>query len=310
MTDASPDLHDCIVVGGGPAGLSAAIYLARFRRRVVLVDAGESRARLIPRSHNHPGYPDGIRGEMLLSRMREQARNHGVVHLCEHASRIAREPDGHFLLQAGGELIGRHLILATGSRDRLPPVPDPLRHIRDGRLRQCPICDAYELTGKPVGVIGAGDGAAGEALFLRQYTPDIAMLTLGETLAVPAGVRAKLDRAGVRILSDPARAWEFGESGVAVTVGNLRYRFEAIYSGLGIDPQNALARQLGLDLADDGRILVDAHQQTSVTGVFAAGDVVTGLNQIAVAMAQAEIAATRVHTLLRLAEGRCVADSL
>lgn len=301
---------DCIVVGGGPAGLTAAIYLARFRRRVILLDGGESRAGLIPRSHNHPGYPDGIGGRELLDRMRQQLRNYGVTCLPDQATDIARLQDGRLAVQAGGTLVADHVILATGSRDRLPPIRDALRHIREGLVRQCPVCDAYELTGKPVAVIGDGDCAAGEALFLRHYTSDITVLTLGQDLQVSAGVRSKLDRAGVRIVTEKAAGWDFGGDRVDVRLEGGQRRFAAVYSGLGSDPQNTLARKLGAKLAADGRILTDAHQETSAEGVFAAGDVVTGLNQIAVAMAQGEIAATRIHSRLRLAEGRCVADSL
>ena len=301
---------DCAIVGGGPAGMTAAIYLARFRRRVALIDSGQSRASLIPRSHNHPGYPGGIHGDDLLDWMRQQMDRFGVTVLNGKATDIAPLPEGGFRITAGQALAADHVLLATGSRDRLPPLRDALDHIRQGLLRQCPICDAYELAGQPVAVIGAGDCAAGEALFLRHYTPDITLLTLDDDLTVAPQVREKLDKAGVRIVTGKAAGWDFGEGGVGVTLGGRPARFRAVYSGLGIDPQNSLARRLGLDLAEDGRITTDAHQASSVPGVFAAGDVVTGLNQIAVAMAQGEIAATRVHNLLRLQEDRCLTDSI
>ncbi len=307
----APQDFDCAVIGGGPAGLTAAIYLARFRRRIVLIDGGDSRASLIPRSHNHPGYPDGIRGNDLLARMREQAHNFGALSVSHNATQVAALPDGRFRVSAGRDIVASHLILATGIRDRMPPIDNARDHVRDGLIRQCPVCDAYELTGHPVAVIGTAACAAGEALFLSQYTPDITLLTLGEEMDLPDTVMGKLADAGVRIVHDPVQSWDFGPDGVGVrfATGDDR-RFTAVYSGLGNDPRNALAACLGLDLAEDGRIVTDAHQQTSVPGVFAAGDVVTGLNQIAVAMAQGEIAATRIHSLLRLQENRCVPDSL
>lgn len=304
------DTYDCLVVGGGPAGLTAAIYLARFRRRVVLVDGGKSRAFLIPRSHNHPGYPDGIRGDDLLARMRQQMQQYGVPCLSVQATDAALLPDGRFSVQAGQPIIADHIILATGSRDRVPPLEGIIQHIRNGLVRQCPVCDAYELIDKPVAVIGTQDCAAGEALFLCHYTSQVTLLTLGDELAVSEEVQSRLDDAGVRIVRERATDWDFRDTGVDIRLGDERLRFAAVYSGLGIDPQNALARDLGVALAEDGRILTDPHQHTSVEKVFAAGDVVTGLNQIAVAMAQGEIAATRVHSLLRLREGRCLADSL
>ena len=309
---------DCVVVGGGPAGMSAAIYLARFRRRVALIDKGHSRASLIPRSHNHPGYPDGIRGGALLDRMRQQMHQFGVTAVQGEATDAAQRPDGLFAVQAAGQsLLADHLILATGVRDRLPPVEDPLHQIREGLIRQCPVCDAYELTDQPVAIIGAGACAAGEALFLCHYTADVTILTLGESPDLPGDTLAKLDRAGVRMVPDPVLTWDFdgdggdGKRGVSVALASgRRLDFAAVYSGLGNDPRTDLARRLGVSLADDGRIGTGDHQETSVPKVFAAGDVVTGLNQIAVAMAQGEIAATHVHNLLRLREGRCVADSL
>lgn len=313
-----PVPFDCVVIGGGPAGMSAAIYLARFRRRVALIDKGHSRAALIPRSHNHPGYPDGIRGGDLLDRMRQQMQQFGVTAVQGQATDAERRPDGLFAVRVAGQtLLADHLILATGVRDRLPPVDDPLRHIREGLIRQCPVCDAYELTDKPVAVIGAGASAAGEALFLCHYTAEVSILTLGESPDLSEDILAKLQRAGVRMVRDPVRSWNFGgdqangDRGVSVCLASgQRLDFAAVYSGLGNDPRNDLADRLGVTLADDGRIGTGGHQETSVSKVFAAGDVVTGLNQIAVAMAQGEIAATHVHNLLRLREGRCVADSL
>ncbi len=305
----TPDAFDCAIVGGGPAGLTAAIYLSRFHRSVVLIDAGDSRASWIPRSHNHPGYPDGIHGNDLLARMREQLANFGAVVIADKATGARALPDGGFSVQAGRDVTARHLILATGIRDRLPPIKDALDHVREGLIRQCPVCDAYELTDKPVGVIGTAACAAGEALFMRHYTSDVTLLTLGGDMDVPPRVMDKLDKAGVRIIRDKALDWDFGPDGVQVSLeGGARHRFAAVYSGLGNDPRNDLATDLGLDLDDDGRILTDAHMQTSVPGVFAAGDVVTGLNQIAVAMAQGEIAAVDIHNHLRRAEGRYLPD--
>ncbi|PZX53715.1 thioredoxin reductase (NADPH) [Cereibacter changlensis] len=304
----APEPFDCLVIGGGPAGLTAAIYLARFRRKVALVDSGQSRAALIPRSHNHPGYPDGIRGVSLLAQMREQAARFGVTPVDAEVTGAQRDRDGGFLLRAGEDSFAApHLVLATGVRDHVPPVSDPLRHVREGLIRQCPVCDAYEVIDRPVAIIGAGACAAGEALFLRHYTADLVLLTLGKPLKLEAETRARLQAAGVGIVEAPLVGMDFQEDGVQVRLaGEPPRRFAAVYSGLGNEPRNGLAESLGVTLADDGRIVTHDHQRTSVEGVYAAGDVVTGLNQIAVAMAQGEIAATAIHNALRQAEGRCL----
>ncbi|MFD1481042.1 NAD(P)/FAD-dependent oxidoreductase [Paracoccus nototheniae] len=296
---------DCIVVGGGPAGLTAAIYLARFRRRVVVVDAGESRTGLIPRSYNHPGFPSGIEGRVLLQRMHRQLTELDVPVLREKAIRIDRLPKGGFEVLAEKLLLARQVILATGVRDRIPAIAGASAAVTSGRIRLCPVCDAFELTGEPVGVVGADRHAAAEALFVSHYSRRTTLLTLGQPLDLQDVDRATLINAGIEIELAADWTWDFGGAGVTLHRLNHPSRsYAAICSGLGCDPQTGLARDLGVSLDDDGCVQTDAHQQTDVPGGLAAGDVVTGLNQIGVAMGQAEIAAARVHNLLREAENR------
>ncbi|WP_145107564.1 NAD(P)/FAD-dependent oxidoreductase [Cereibacter sediminicola] len=297
-------MADCIIVGAGPAGLTAAIFLARFRRSVMLLDGGESRASLIPRSHNHPAFPDGIRGAELLSRMRAQLGHLGIAPTPLAAESGRRLPDGGWRIETQqGPLEARHLILATGVRDRLPDLPDAVRHVREGLIRQCPVCDAFEVIDHCIAVLGHEDCAVSEALFLRSYSPRITLVSIGQDL--PEASHRQLAEAGVRVDPRPVRRIE-ADAGRRVTIhfaDGEPGRFDTLYAGLGNDPQTALPRSLGMALLPDGRIGTDAHQRTELPGVWAAGDVVTGLNQIAVAMAQAEIAATDIHNHLRAAEG-------
>lgn len=291
--------------------MTAAIYLARYRRRVAVIDAGNSRAALIPRSHNHPGYPDGIHGPELLEKMRVQMTRFGVAVMRDQVRGAVALHDGGFQVDGAITSLADAIILATGVQDRLPPITDALNHVREGLIRQCPVCDAYELTGKPVAVIGAGDCAAGEALFMSHYTPEVSLLTLGASLAVGDDVASRLEDAGVRLIDDAIEAWSFAKGHVVVHfAAGQSLRFAAVYSGLGNDPRTQIAANLGVGLAPDGRILTSPHQETSVPNVYAAGDVVTGLNQLAVAMAQGEIAASRIHSIVRLRERRCLSDTL
>lgn len=301
---------DCCIVGGGPAGLTAAIFLARFRRRFRLLDGGESRASWIPRSHNHPAFPDGINGFELLDRMRAQLSHFGSAPQPGLATGIAREADGRLRVEtAEGALVAANVILATGVRDRLPPVEGAVGHVREGIIRQCPICDGYEVMDRRIAVLGHRPCAAGEALFLRTYTRDITLVTMGEPLELGAEDRRRLGAAGVRIVEAPLRRLhcESGDVEVHFADGE-RMDFFAVYSGLGTDPNTALARDLGVELTPDGRLVTDDRQRTSVEGVYAAGDAVTGLNQIAVAMAQAEVAAVAIHNDLRRAEGMTLCE--
>ena len=302
------ELRDCIIVGGGPAGLTAAIFLARFRRHAVLLDAGESRAAWIPRTHNHPAFPEGIRGTDLLDRMRAQAAQFGAEIAPHRALRLSREGAGFRLDTDGPAFRAPAVLLATGATDRIPDIAGARDHVLHGTLRQCPICDAWEVTGRRIVVIGAGPHAVEQTLFLSTYSPHVTLAALRDDPPPTTDQRAALLRAGASILDTPVQSIACEDGAVTLDLGRKRTaRFDVAYAGLGIVPQTDLVRPLHPRLAADGRIVTDAHQETSVPGLWAAGDVVTGLNQIAVAMAQGEIAATAIHNAARRAEGRSLA---
>ena len=294
---------DVAVIGAGPAGLTAAIFLARFRRRVRVLEDGQSRARLIPRTHNHPAFPDGIQGDVLLARMREQLARFGPVPERRAVTGLQLLRDG-FAVETEASVIGaRFVLLASGVRDRLPPLPDALRHVKAGLIRQCPICDGYEVRDERLLVIGDLPCTAGEALFLRTYTPDISIATLGGPLTVDCAARDRLRAAGIRVEEGAVRRIG-AERGVTLDMADgRRLRFDRAYAALGVEPRLAGAERIAPDRDTEGRVVTDARQETSVPGLFAAGDVVTGLNQIAVAMAQAEVAAVTIHNRLRAGEG-------
>jgi len=159
MNEAAPSatLTDCLVVGAGPGGLTAALYLARFHRDCLVVDAGASRASLIPRSHNYPGFPPGISGDALLARLREQATGHGARIERGHVERIEPHAEGFTAHYDGRICIARRIILATGVEDTLPQMPDARAAIAMGSLRLCAICDGYEVHGDNVAVYGEAE---------------------------------------------------------------------------------------------------------------------------------------------------------
>jgi thioredoxin reductase (NADPH) len=191
--------------------------------------------------------------------------------------------------------------------DVLPAVADAAAKVREGLLRCCPICDAYEVTGRALAVVGSGAGAAGEALFLTTYSPRVTLVTLGASADIAEDVLARLDAAGVAVVAEPVLEITASHDRVQVRLPERTLRFDAIYAGLGARPRTELAASLGVKLGADGRIVTDSRQRCSLPGCYAAGDAVTGLNQIAVAMAHAEIAAVDIHNSLREREGRCVA---
>ncbi len=292
---------DCLVIGAGPAGLTAAIYLGRFRRRFCVIDGGESRARLIPTSHNHASFPDGIAGPALLERMATQARKYGARIQPGTVTGLARDRDGLFSARMDGIVVrARTVLMATGVIDIEPDLPDVPGAIGRGLIRHCAVCDGYEVIGHRVGVIGRGDGGLHEALFLRTYADDITLLSLGQPLDLAAEELRKAEAAGIVLVEDPVASVEFEGDRIAslTTRGGVCKPFDSVYSALGDNVRSDLARQIGATLEDKGCIITDEHQHASISGLHAAGDVVRSLDQISVAMGEAAVAATSIHNSL------------
>lgn len=289
---------DCLVIGAGPAGLTAAVYLGRYRRDTLVLESGASRAALIPKSHNYPGFPEGISGAELLQRLRLQAMRYGA-RIREAAVRtLERNDDGDYVAGFGDErVVARSVLLATGVVDVEPDLPDLMGAIHRGLVRHCPICDGYEVSDQRVAVIGLGDKLAREALFIGRYTRQLTAFCAGSASAMDAPLRSKLAAAAIRLVDRPIRR-VCTEGGAVIgleTDDGEVHRFDTLYSALGEKPRSELALGLGARCNEDGQILVDQHQQTSVPGLYAAGDVVCALNQISVATGHAAIAATAIH---------------
>jgi len=304
MSDLASDV-DVLVIGAGPAGLTAATYLGRFLRSVIVADGGAPRASWIPLSHNTPGFPAGITGDAILARMREQAEEYGAVIEPGRVETLIPEGPGFEAWLNGRCLRARAVLLATGVTDRHPDLPGVERAIERALVRICPICDGYEASGKAVAVIGDSDFGVREAAFLRTYSDQVTLIHTGPPGALTE--REALDRLGVELVETPIETVRLEDDRVTALgwTGNDR-SFDLVYSALGTSPNTDLAEALRARLADDGRLQVDLHQRTSVAGLYAAGDAVRGLNQIAVATAEAAVAATDIHNTLRQAEGMTV----
>lgn len=287
---------DVAIVGGGPAGLTAAIYLTRFHLRTLVIDAGHGRALMIPVSHNHAGHPAGIPGTDLVARMRAQASEYGARIIDAEASSISGTA-GDFRIDAGGGFRARAVLLATGVRNHRPKMDDALHAdaVARGLMRYCPICDGFEVTDKRIAVIGSGSHGVDEAIFLRSYSRDITLIAADGRHDLDAPQRARLADAGIAAIDGPATDFRIEAGTISLETGTGRRQFDTVYPALGSLVRSGLAEQLGADLADAGCIRVDAHQRTSIKGLYAAGDVVPGLDQISSAMGQAAVAATAIR---------------
>ena len=289
------DIDDVLVIGGGPAGLTAATYLGRLHRRCRVLDAGDSRARWIPETNNCPGFPQGIAGAALLARMREQAATHGAAFDEAMVTSLSRGAGGFTVEDATGRRWrARAVILATGLSDRLPQMEHIEEAVACGAVRLCPVCDAYEVTDRDIGLFGPWDDIVSHVRFLRGYSRRLSLLPTDAQ-----GDRAPLEGLDVRVLPGGGRLLFDGRRCGYLVEGDDCFWFDTVYPFLGCDSSAGLAAQAGVVLTEAGEIPVDRnHQTTGVPGLYAIGDVVSGLNQISVAVGQAAVAALEVHRML------------
>jgi len=291
--------QDALIIGAGPAGLTAAIYLGRFRRRCLVLEDGHSRARWIPASHNVPGFTAGIGGSEFLRALKEQALKYGAQIRNSRVSSITKDGEIFIVHTAHGTLSSRYVLIATGVRDHLPPIEGASEAVLRSLLRCCPICDAFEAIDKRIGVIGDGALGVREAEFLRHYSNRVTLLHIGASIIDPTNALSESNIEGLSIkLSD----LHIHQERVTLCAATGERSFDVLYLALGCSSQHALARSLGAGCDEQGALVVNGHQETTVPGLYAAGDVVRGLNQVVIAAAESAIAATDIHNKLRNAE--------
>jgi thioredoxin reductase (NADPH) len=296
------DFPDIAIVGAGPAGLSAALYAARFRRRTLVLHDGKSRASHIPLTHNVPGFENGVAGQDLLHRMHRHAARYGAIFEQAEISDLAAEGDGFELAAADGRRWrAGAVILATGIRLNQVDM-DARTHqaaIDAGRLRYCPVCDGYEHIGRKIAVLGCDRSGVAEALFLTDFSPDISILTRQQA-ELTTDERAQLAAAGIAVITEPVAEYILRDDGIVVRLESGQFaRFDVLYGALGSVPRNRLAVAAGISVDADGVTPADSPLGTNVPGLFCAGDVVAGLDQISVAIGHGAMAATRAHNWLR-----------
>ncbi|KOV24957.1 thioredoxin reductase [Streptomyces sp. XY431] len=268
--------YDVVVVGGGAAGLSTALILARACRRVAVVDAGQPRN--APAAHMR-GFlsRDGTAPAALLAAGRAELRDYGVDLLDGRVDRIvpvpgAAEPAFEVQLAGGQALRARRAVVATGLRDGLPDLPGlAARWGRD--VLHCPYCHGYEVRDRPLGVLGTAPGAVGQALLLRQWSADVVLLA--HTLELSADDRARLGARGVRVVEgEVVRVAVVDDRlrGVELADGSAVPR-EALFLFPHLAPRDAPLFGLDCDRDAQGWVGTDRAGRTSVPGVWAVGNV-------------------------------------
>jgi thioredoxin reductase (NADPH) len=304
-------VYDTLIVGGGPGGLTAAIYLRRFTRNVALVDKGNSRLRLIPVSHNYPGFPEGVPGNVLLGNLGVQLERYGGTVMPGEIVDLRIE-DGLFVGDyqpdasedepepALVQLRAHTVLLATGVADAGLPIESWREAIAFGSLRLCPVCDGFDVMDKRIAVATADTNPVGHALFMRTFSEDVTLFERGSPSMLDDDDRRRLQAAGVRLVESPLLSVTLDASMKPVmhTEDGEEYSADVFYPMLGEKARSSLAAKLGAETAQCEELVVDEHFATSVPGLYAIGDVVVGLNQIAVATGGAARAAVRIHNQL------------
>jgi thioredoxin reductase (NADPH) len=295
----TPSRLDCLIIGGGPAGLTAGIYLSRYRRRVLVIDSGASRASLIPKTHNYPGFPAGITGRHLLSELRTQAGLFGTAIEQGSIERLEVVDNGLRARLGSRHITASKVLLATGIVDEKPALPNLQEFIYEGAVRFCPICDGYEAAGKRIAVMGRLEQALKKALFLRTYARTITLLVLDDPIRLNAQQKQLLKAAGIcepmaPVIDLTAR----GDLIEADLANGTRIEADILYPAMGARVHSELAIELGARANPNGCLMVDDKQRTSVPNLYAAGDVTLELHQLAVSFGQAAVAATDIHNNL------------
>ncbi len=266
---------EVLVVGGGPAGLSAALYLARFDRSVILFDAGHGRSTWHQVNHNYLGFPGGIAARDLRELGRQQLAEYPqVVCLERKITEVRRDGDGFVAGGKAGEWRGRAVVVATGVVDHYPHFEAWDEYV--GRsMFWCITCDGYACKGERVVVIGNQNTTASEAMQLLRFTDQLTLLTNSSDCDIDEASQAKLEAAGIPLIHDKIDSVT-GEGGYfrqIQTVSGQTIDLDQLFSVQGQTPQTELIEELGVELDASGYITVDTEQTTSVPGVYAAGDV-------------------------------------
>ncbi|MEF8814613.1 MAG: NAD(P)/FAD-dependent oxidoreductase [Halovenus sp.] len=297
--DSSVEEYEVVVVGGGPAGMSAALYSTRLGHRTAVVTRGGGRAAMMQEVHNLIGVREETSGGELLATGQEQLEAYGCDIHRDMVSSCSHDGDRIRLDGNSGEYAAEAIVLATGFNDVRPEPPLP----RTGRgLHYCLHCDAHMFVDEPVYVMGHSESTAHVAGIMLNFTDEVDILTRSDEPGWSEKTANVLERHPIDIVHEDVTGVQNGEDGwleaLEFADGTVR-EYRGGFAMYGAEYNNGIARELGCDINDDGTIEVGDHGETSVENVYAVGDCTPGHNQLPIALGQGARAGIDIHFQLR-----------
>lgn len=299
-------IFDCIIVGGGPAGLSAALYMGRLRRTVLVIDDKKGRSTWHQVNRNFLGFPSGVHATALRELGETQAREYGAqfVDDCATGVKMSKEEGRDRLFTVAtseGEFVGRTLILATGVKDNFPEFEGSEQCIGKSMF-WCVICDGYESAGKNVVVLGHTDHAASLALQLLVFTKKISLVSWDEPFDLEPMRMEALREHDIEMYDSRCNSFNCPREGQLHSItleDGKEIALDMLFVAQHTEPNSHLAKQLGLNVDEHGYVRADAEQCTNVEGVYVAGDLTRLFNhQITSAVHEGGMAAAAANYYL------------
>ena len=295
-----PESYEVAVIGGGPAGLSAALYTTRLGHDTALIDRGGGRAAMMLDTHNVIGVPESVSGNEFLQTATEQIESYGADVVRDFITDIEQTSDGRFRLSGNStDIVADRVVLGIGFSDERPNPPLP----RTGRgLHYCLHCDAYMFIDESVYVMGTGEAAAHVAMIMLNFTDEVDILTRGDEIEWSDETARLVEGHPVDVIHEDITGMNKRDDGWLKSFefedGTVR-EYKGGFAMYGSNYNTGLAESLGCELTESGTVDVDDHGRTSVEGVYAVGDITPGHNQIPVAMGKGAKAGLAIHKELR-----------
>lgn len=294
--------YDIIIVGAGPGGLTAGIYAGRQGTKTLILDKGLAGgiSREVPLMENYPGF-DTISGFELVEKMKLQCMKYVELHENEIVKNIEKNNDNFLVTTHKDEYCGKTIILATGSSHKHLEIPGEEEYLGKG-VSYCATCDGLFFKDKDAIMIGGGNSALQEAIFLDNVGCNVTIIHRRNELRAQQYLQKEIKERNIDIIYDTTVEEIKGNALVnSVILKNVKtneyseFKTQGVFVGIGYKPHNELAKKLNVELSESGEIITDKHQRTNIENVYSAGDICGGLRQWIVACGEGAIAATSAY---------------